>query len=123
MAGYIYSNPSDAPWTTKSKAKKAKKSLEEAKGSKGTKAAQKLTGKPKGTKTVTTSRQLGSKVTDLFKEEYAGGYGQPYITEKKKVPAYTKKQQATIKATKRQMVLERERTATRAAAKAKKKKK
>ena len=111
---------SNKPASTKERAKAAQKSLTEAKGKKGTKIALAATGKPKGTKTI--ERELGTKVKDIFNPAYIGASFTYGATTKEKVPAYSNKQKAQAKLIKQQMITERGRTATRAAAKAKKSK-
>ena len=103
----IYKDPSDAPWTVSAEAKKAKKKVAEATGKKGRELAKKVAkvGKPKRTVEAGTA----------LVRSYGGGKEWKTVYTK----MYTPKQEAKIKSTQRQMKLERERTATRAAAKAK----
>jgi len=120
--GTISTTPYKASTTSRKTFKDVKKSLKQAKGKAGRTAALKLTGEPKGTKTVIEGRLLGTKFKDLFNDEYVGRYGQEYIEEKKKVPAYTKKQKAMAKGIQSQMISDRTRTYGRAMAYRKKKK-
>jgi hypothetical protein len=110
MAGYIYSNPLDNPDGTRFKAKKAKKKVEEATGKKGRELAKKVAnvGKPKDT-AFTGYKKVRKYGSDYSKPDYEPNY----------TKVYSPKQEAKIKMTQRQMKLERQRTATRAVAKAK----
>lgn len=120
--GVIGTSPYKKSTTRRKTAEDVLKSLKEAKSKAGRTTALKLTGKPKGTKTVVTGRLLGSKFKDLFNDEYVGRYGQEYIEEKKKVPAYTKKQKAMARSIQNQMISDRTRTYGRAKPYLKKKK-
>jgi len=120
--GVIGKTPYRKSTTRRKTAEDVLKSLKEAKGKAGRTAALKLTGKPKGTKTVIEGRLLGTKFKDLFNDEYIGRYGQEYIEEKKKVPAYTKKQKAKARSIQNQMISDRTRTYGRAKPYLKKKK-
>ena len=117
MAGLNYKPKKEPKKTAASTAA----SVSEAKGKKGVEIAKKIVGKPKGSQTV--ERQLGTKAKDVLNPKYWGASYQYGATTKEKVPTYTPKQMKEIRAIVSQMLTERERSATRAAALEKKSKK